>query len=146
MTCSQQKGRGLFNFVRGIIERNYKFEWKCEGRVNLVNEEDLKLMKRAGCTMIAYGVENGNQAALDYLGKGITLEQIRTAFQATRRAGIKTMAYFILGIPVNTYDDELETIRFAKQIDPDFAQFGILTPFFGTKLYEEAIKSGYYSE
>ncbi len=131
---------------RGILDRGLKIEWKCEGRVNIVDAETLRWMKRAGCTMIAYGVESGNQSGLDYLDKGTTLDQVRNAFALTRKAGIKPMAYFILGIPVETYRDELRTIAFAKEIRPAFAQFSILSPTPGTKLYDDAVANGWYRE
>lgn len=130
----------------GILERGLMIEWKCEGRVNLVDEDTLKLMKKAGCSMIAYGVESGNQKGLDYLNKGTNIEQIRKAFSITRNAGIKPMAYFILGIPVETYEDELNTIEFAKEIRPAYAQFSVLSPTPGTKLYEDAVNMGWYRE
>ena len=117
----------------GIIDRELKIEWKCEGRVNLVDKETLTWMKKAGCSMIAYGVESGNQKGLDYLNKGTTVEQIRDAFELTKRAGIRPMAYFVLGIPVETYKDELRTIDFAKEIRPAYAQFSVLSPVPGTR-------------
>jgi anaerobic magnesium-protoporphyrin IX monomethyl ester cyclase len=131
---------------QGILERGLEIEWKCEGRVNIVDEETLGLMKKAGCSMIAYGVESGNQKGLDYLNKGTNVGQIRKAFELTRNAGIKPMAYFILGIPVETYEDELGTIEFAKEIRPAYAQFSILSPTPGTRLYDDAIEMGWYRE
>ncbi len=131
---------------QGILERGLRFQWKCEGRVDRVDGEMLAWMKKAGCSLIAYGVESGNQVGIDYLQKGITLSQIRRAFALTRRAGIRPMAYFILGIPVETYAQGLETIRFAKELNPDYAQFSILSPLKGTKLYEEAKAGGWYQE
>jgi radical SAM superfamily enzyme YgiQ (UPF0313 family) len=130
----------------GILERELEIEWKCEGRVNIVDEETLRLMKKAGCSMIAYGVESGNQKGLDYLNKGTKIEQIRRAFELTRKAGVKPMAYFILGIPVETYADELRTIEFAKEIRPAYAQFSVLSPTPGTRLYDNAIEMGWYRE
>ena len=59
-----------------------RIEWKCEGRVDRVDEEVLGWMKKAGCSLIAYGVESGNQEGLDYLQKRTTLPQIRRAFYA----------------------------------------------------------------
>jgi len=114
--------------------------------VDRIDEEMLSWLKKAGCSMIAYGVESGNQVGIDYLQKGITLSQIRRAFALTRQAGIQPMAYFILGIPVETYAQGLETIRFARELNPDYAQFSILSPFPGTKLYEEAKAKGWYQE
>lgn len=130
----------------GILRRGYKLDWKCESRVNLVDLETLKLMKRAGCSLVAYGVESGNQKGLDYLHKKITVEQTRRAFALTHEAGLETLAYFILGIPVETYADELQTIRLACEINPTYAQFATLSPYYGTRLYEEAVKQGWYRE
>jgi len=140
------KKERVTQICQGIIEKRIKIEWKCEGRVNIVDEETLKLMKEAGCSMIAYGVESGNQKGLDYLNKGTKIEQIRRAFALTAKAGIKPMAYFVLGIPVETYEDELKTIDFAKQIRPAYAQFSVLSPTPGTKLYDDAIRMGWYRE
>jgi len=131
---------------QGILERGWRCEWKCEGRVDRVDEGMLRWMKRAGCSLIAYGVESGNEIGLEYLQKGITLRQIRRAFQLTRQAGIRPMAYFILGIPVETYEQSLQTIELAKELNPDYAQFSILSPFKGTKLYAEAKAKGWYQE
>jgi anaerobic magnesium-protoporphyrin IX monomethyl ester cyclase len=131
---------------QGILERGLKFEWKCEGRVDRVDGEMLGWMKKAGCSLIAYGVESGNEIGLDFLQKGITLPQIRRAFELTRKAGIRPMAYFILGIPVETFDQGLRTIAFAKELNPDYAQFSILSPYRGTKLHEEAKAKGWYAE
>ena len=136
----------VMDLCEGIINRGYRFDWKCEGRVNQVDLGMLKLMRNAGCSVIAYGVESGNQIGLDYLNKKTKVEEIRRAFKLTREAGIRTIAYFILGIPVETYQDELNTIEFAKEIDPTYAQFSALSPYYGTKIYEDAIQRGWYRE
>jgi anaerobic magnesium-protoporphyrin IX monomethyl ester cyclase len=136
----------LIGICRGILERNIRIDWKCESRVDTIDAEMLGWMKRAGCSMIAYGVESGNRNGLDYLRKGADPEQARKAFDLTRKNGVRTMAYFILGIPVETYNDELETIKFANRLRPDYAQFSVLSPFKGTELYEFSLKSGSYAE
>ena len=74
------------------------------------------------------------------------MQQIESAFELTRKAGIRTMAYFILGIPVETYQDELNTIEFAEKIKPTYAQFSILSPYYGTKIFKEAVQKGWYGE
>jgi radical SAM superfamily enzyme YgiQ (UPF0313 family) len=136
----------VIEICEGIVDRKLDIEWKCEGRVNTADKETLKWMKRAGCSMIAYGVESGNQKGLDYLNKGTTIEQVRRAFELTRNAGIKPMGYFVLGIPVETFDEEIGTIEFAREIRADYAQFSVLSPTPGTKLYDDAIRMGWYRE
>jgi len=140
------KKERVIRICEGILERGFKFDWKCEGRVDRIDGEMLGWMKKAGCSMIAYGVESGNQSGLDYLRKNTKLENAKKAFALTHKSGIGTMAYFILGIPVETYEDEIKTIEFAKELNPDYAQFSVLSPFPGTELYETAIKDGSYLE
>jgi len=103
-------------------------------------------MRRAGCDAIAYGVESANPAGLDFIGKNTTPEQAREAFRLTREAGIRTMGYFILGIPTETYDDALRTIRFAIELRADYAQFSALSPLVGSELHRLAKEKGWYAE
>ena len=142
-TLNKQRLRRI---CEGLIERQYPLTWKAEGRVDLVDAETLSLMRRAGCDTIAYGVETANTAGLQYLGKKTIPEDARRAFRLTHNAGIKTMGYFILGIPVETYKDALGTIEFAIQLKTDYAQFSVLSPFPGTRLYDQAKRNGWYRE
>jgi len=114
--------------------------WSCETRVNLVDDELLRVMEDAGCYMIEYGVESGNQGILNNLKKDITLEETTEAFKSTHEAGLETVAYFMLGSPHETPETIRETIEFAQKIDPDFVQFSITTPYPGTELYSLAVE------
>jgi len=129
-------------FCRQLKEEGMDIPWSCETRVNLVDAELLRLMKSAGCYIIEYGVESGNQEILNALNKDITLEQTMDAFRLTREAKIGTVAYFMLGAPDETSVTIRETIEFAKKIDPDFVQFSITTPYPGTNLYSLAVEEG----
>jgi len=129
-----------------LEEQGIDITWTCETRVNLVDGELLSVMKDAGCYMIEYGVESGNQGILNSLKKDITLEKTIEAFRLTHEAGIETVAYFMLGSPKETSETIRETIEFAKKIDPDFVQFSITTPYPGTELYSLALEEGYVPE
>jgi anaerobic magnesium-protoporphyrin IX monomethyl ester cyclase len=120
--------------------------WTCETRVNLVDNELLGIMKDAGCYMIAYGVESGDQGILTTVGKNITLDQITNAFRLTHDAGIGTVGYFMLGAPNETPETIKKTINFAKKLNPDFVQFSIATPYPGTELNRIASEKGCLSE
>lgn len=136
----------VIEICKGIIERGLKFKWKCEGRVGRVDPEMLSWMKRAGCEMIAYGVETATAKGLAFIHKDITVEGVREAFNMTRDAGIRTLGYFLLGIPGETIEDEMETVRLAVSLQADYAQFGVLSPFRGTELYEYAMEKGWVHE
>lgn len=132
----------VIEICRLIKEQGIDILWTCETRVNLVDEEMLGIMSDAGCYMIAYGVESGNQRVLENLKKDITLEQAVRAFKLTKRLGIETAAYFMLGSPGETSDTVWDTIEFAKTLDPDFVQFSTATPFPGTEYYAGLVEEG----
>lgn len=131
---------------REILRRRLKLTWKAEARVNTVDASTLKLMKKAGCALLAYGVESANQKSLDFLQKGETTAQAKKAFRLTRQAGIKTLGYFILGIPGETYVEAQKTVQLAIDLQCNYAQFSVLTPYPGTKLTRLATQRGWLAE
>jgi len=132
----------LEKFCNCLIENKVNVTWTCYSRVDTVNLEILKLMKKAGCWNIFYGYESGNQQLLDNINKGITLEQIRNANKWTKEAGIEVRASFMIALPGETPEMAKKTIDFAIELEPEYAQFSITTPYPGTKLFDTAKKSG----
>lgn len=118
--------------------RRLDVEWSCSSRVDTVNRDLLEKMKKAGCGMIYYGVESANQKVLEFYRKRISLKKVEDAVKHTRNAGIGVTASFILGAPIETREDCLKTIDYAIKLDPDYAQFSLLTPYPGTELYSIA--------
>lgn len=108
--------------------------WICQTRVDRVDPELLDLMKRAGCAVISYGIEAGNQEVLNRIAKGITLEKAQLAIQWTRAAGISPDTNFIIGNAYETPSTIRQTIDFAVRLNPDTASFAILSPFPGTEV------------
>ncbi len=123
-----------------IIEKRLKIYWTCNARVDLVDEELINKLKRAGCVKIAYGVESGNQVQLDKINKGITVEQAYRVIDMTKRAGIFTHGFIMLGIPGETSDTIKDSIAFCKKAGLH-AEFTILTPIPGSKIYQDAVES-----
>ena len=132
----------LEKFCNCLIENKVNVTWTCYSRVDTVNLEILKLMKKAGCWNIFYGYESGTQQLLDNINKGITLEQIRNANKWTKEAGIEVRASFMIALPGETPEMAKKTIDFAIELEPEYAQFSITTPYPGTKLFDTAKKSG----
>ena len=129
---------------REFIRRKYaeKVSWWAEARVDCVDEELLLLMKEAGCRIISYGLESGNQRLLDLIDKNITLERVKKVVLMTQKAGIDIRASFILGLPTETRKESLQTIKFAKQLGISQVRFSLATPFPGTKLWDIAHEEG----
>ncbi len=136
----------VIEICSGIIDRGLDLRWKCEGRVDRVDEESLSWMKRAGCEMVAYGVESATDQGRAFLQKDVSVDQVREAFAMTKKAGLKTLGYYLLGVPGETMEDEMETARLAVETGADYAQFGLLSPFPGTSLHEWANERGYVHE
>lgn len=125
-----------------ILKNDLEFGWTCFSRVDLVDDELLLLMKKAGCHTIMFGVESANEKILSTYHKGYTISQVIKTFKMCRKLGIKTVATFILGLPEETRESCLETIRLSKEIDCDYASFNVAVPRPGTELRSIAIKEG----
>jgi len=128
---------------KGIIERKLEVGWVAEGRVNLVDRELLKWMKKAGCYRIDYGVESGSPNILENINKKINVEQIKNAFGLTHEFGIKPVAYLMVGNPGETDVTIRETIQLMEQIKPYYTNTGgILWILPNTEIYEMSKKLG----
>jgi radical SAM superfamily enzyme YgiQ (UPF0313 family) len=119
-----------------------KIKWYANVRVNL-DLETMKLMKQAGCRMLIPGYESGVQKLLDNARKGIKLEQSRQFAKNAKKAGLLVHGCFIIGLPGETRETARQTIEFAKELDPDDAQFFPLIVYPGTEAYEWAEKNKY---
>jgi radical SAM superfamily enzyme YgiQ (UPF0313 family) len=125
-----------------LKERNLDITWSCSSRVNKVDKLLLQKMRKAGCWSIFYGIESGSQKLLNNINKGITISQVINAVKWAKEAGIQVRASFMLGLPGETKELAEKTIAFAKELDPDYAQFNITTPYPGTELMKVAGKYG----
>ncbi|PIQ89631.1 MAG: hypothetical protein COV72_02115 [Candidatus Omnitrophica bacterium CG11_big_fil_rev_8_21_14_0_20_42_13] len=132
----------LVEFCNRIIEEKIDITWDCASNINAVNEELLVLMKKAGCWQINYGIESGSQRILNFIKKGVTKESIENALTLTKKCGIQTKAYFIIGHPTETLESIQETIDFIKKIDLDIFQMSFMVPLPGAELYGIADKYG----
>ena len=134
----------LIALCQRIIDKGFRIKYKISSRVNTVNEEMLVALKRSGCYRIHYGVESGSQRILDGLQKGITIDQIKRAFEMTKRNGISTYAYLMVGAPTETREDFESTVALVNTIQPDYITYSICTPFPKTLLYNYLLEKGYY--
>jgi len=132
--------------ARGIRERGLDFTWFASACVNQVDKPLLQAFKDAGCWAILFGAESGVQKNLNAIKKGTTLEQIKRAVTAAKEVGLRVSTPFMFGIPGETYEEGLQTIQFAIDLNPDIANFHAITPFPGTYLYDNLEKFGTISD
>jgi len=116
--------------------------WSCEARIDTVDEEMLRIMKKAGCEFIAYGIESGSDRILRSVNKRINTKDIIRVIRKTQAAGIPIRGYFILGFIGETEEEMYQTIQFATFLNIEIATFALLVPFPGSVDYVRAQKDG----
>jgi len=136
----------VIDLCRKITDERLNINWVCTSRVDSIDEEIMRWMKKAGCWGISFGVESGSQKMLDLMKKGITVEQIRNTFRLCKKYGIDSFAYFLIGLPWETEETVNESIELAIEIDPSIAEFFIVYPFPGTEFYDIAVREGLIRE
>ncbi|MHB8066516.1 MAG: B12-binding domain-containing radical SAM protein [Desulfobaccales bacterium] len=120
---------------QGLIQRRYDLVWEARTRLDLVDEELLNLMARAGCQRLSFGVESGSARVLESMRKAIQLDRAEKVFSWCRQAGIVTLADFMLGNLNEELEDIQKTFDLVKKLDPDYVQFSICSPYPDTPLY-----------
>ncbi len=120
-----------------IIKNGIQIEWNCFSRVDVVDEELLRLMKEAGCYLIQAGIESADEQVLKECNKGINNDKIIETFKYFKQYKIDVCANFILGLPTENHESIYKTFNLAKRLDPTYVSFNILTPRFGSPYREE---------
>jgi anaerobic magnesium-protoporphyrin IX monomethyl ester cyclase len=115
-------------------------QWVCDTRADLLSRDLLRNMRQAGCRTIWFGVESGSPRIMDIVNKGITKEQTIAAFKLCREEDIQVACSFMIGIPGETEKDMEDSLRFAKQLNPDWCGFNIYVAYPGSILYEEILQ------
>ncbi|HEY5996181.1 MAG TPA: radical SAM protein [Candidatus Deferrimicrobiaceae bacterium] len=125
-----------------MSRESFGFGWACFTRADLIPGKRLEAMRRAGCHTAIMGIESGNAGILSMYGKGMDAARIREGFRLCRKAGIRTVATIILGLPEETEETARETFRLVMEIDPDFLSVNVAVPRPGTALRESAVAEG----
>jgi anaerobic magnesium-protoporphyrin IX monomethyl ester cyclase len=137
-----QDGRWVRRLCEAILDAGLTISWACNSRVDTVDADTLRWMKRAGCWIMAFGVESGDQDALDRLAKNARVADAHRAVALCREAGIKSSVYLLMGLPWDTAESITDLIAFARDLDPDLVEFFYPYPFPGTSLHRECVERG----
>ena len=123
-----------------LITRDCSMAWMARARVDELDYEILSQMKKAGCIMLGIGVESGSQRIIEGMRKQYHpkpwQQQCRRVFSWTRRLGIGTNAYYVIGNPTETRQEIEQTIKFARQLNSDSIQVHFYTPYPGSAAWE----------
>jgi len=137
------------SFCEGLLLAGMDIKWMCESRVDSLDRELIALMHRAGCEALYVGVESGSQRLLDFMKKGITLDQVHNVFGWCRELGIKTAASFIVGVPTETPAERRMTVDLSRAIRPTTCSFNVFVGIPRSPLYDYVLEndlSGYVDD
>ena len=119
---------------RMLLESGLDMTWAVITKVDIPRDL-LELMYRAGCRMVELGVESGSQRVLNRIKKGITVEAVEKTFHLAREVGMKTKAFFMVGLPGEEREDFEESVKLAQRINPDFLWLSIFIPLPGAEAF-----------
>lgn len=121
-----------------IIRRKLKVFWSLPNgvRIDRLDPELLRLMKQAGCYLMALGIESANQRILDMVNKDLDVNVVRQVVEWVTQAGIEAWGFFMIGFPTETREEIVNTIEFALSLPLTRAQFTKTTPLPGTPIYD----------
>lgn len=126
-----------------LIDRKLDMKWFCLTRVDCVDLDILKLMKKAGCLSLAIGFETGSNRMLQLMNKRATIEQARNCIKIAHEAGLMINGQLIVGFPTETDEDVDLTVKFIKD-NPEVDTFGlhVFQPFPGSDVWNNPSKYG----
>jgi radical SAM superfamily enzyme YgiQ (UPF0313 family) len=137
-TFALQKPRTL-QLLQAMQKNDYGFGWLCFSRADVLDDEVLSEMKKAGCHTIILGLESGDDAVLAAAQKDYNRDEVLAGFQRCAEHGLRTVATVIIGLPEETEASFQRTLDFLKRVSCDFASFNVAVPRMGTPLRQQAI-------
>ena len=130
-------------FCDELIARKLPIQWFGNARAdNLTDPAFVHRLKRAGCWMLALGIETESEDVRKDMVKRLERQKIQAAFKNMREAGVKSFAFFIFGYPGETLQSMESTVKYAIELDPDFANFYPAVPYPGTSLFDKVVRDG----
>lgn len=133
----------LYKFL-SIYKEEIGIDFFCQMRANLVDEEYVRNLKEAGCLKGFFGIEAGNEEIRNkILKKNLSNEQIYRAAETLHKYNIRFRAYNMLGLPEETLETALETVKINMDIKPDFPWCSLFSPIPGTELTKYTLEHGY---
>ena len=123
---------------QGMIDRGLAMPWLSIGlAVFKLDEELIRLMRQSGCEYVAVAIESGTERVLkQIIKKPVSFDYAKKMVRLLQEQGIYVAANFIIGFPTETWDEIRETIRFAEEIDVDYAKLFHLVPLPHTRAWD----------
>ena len=127
----------LSEFNSELKSKNIKLKYECITRADRMSEDVIKTMKESGCFRVWIGAESGSQRVIDAMDRRVKVKQVREMIKLSKKYGIETGTFIMLGYPGETEKDIEETINHLKLSDPDQFTITVAYPIKGTEFFEE---------
>lgn len=129
----------VIDFCKLKIERGITVPYGANAHVNTINKEVLQYLVDSGCKELWYGVESGSPRILNEMHKNADIDCIKNVFKLTKDFGIKTRAYFLLGMPSETIEDIEMTKNLCDELSPDIVGFTLLSPYPVNEYFDDSM-------
>ena len=118
-----------------LAKENLDFTFSVQSRPKLITDEEARWLKKAGCRMVLFGIESGNDGVLEKIRKNTTKDELRRGVRIAKKHGLDVLNCVMLGFFWDTPETVEETIRFAFELNAEFTQVSTPTPLPGTDYY-----------
>ncbi|MDD3626090.1 MAG: radical SAM protein [bacterium] len=133
----------VFEICNGLKKEKLQMRWHCRSRIDMkITQDLLYLMKESGCYMIQFGIEAGTPRIQKLINKNLDLEKVRKVVNMVKNAGIYTFGNFMIGLPTESEDEMMASIKFAESLNLDYVPFYIFSPIPDSNFYLNALKEG----
>ncbi len=136
----------ITEFCDLILHDKVSISWSCISSASLVDESVFKRMVESGCIKINFGIETGSERIAKLIKRSVKMEKIRQVFEYTRKYGVSTAAYVMIGFPTETIKDIQDTQRFIRELSPNWVYANVLVPLPGTETFRMCVDSGLLDE
>lgn len=132
------------DFCKTILEEKLNISWTMPNGVRLdsLDRETLRMMKKAGCYMLIVGIESGSERILKLMKKALSIKMIEEKVALAHEEGFFVHGFFMLGFPGETMEDMQATLDLALRIKLTGANFHIFQPLPGTEVTDSLIEAG----
>jgi radical SAM superfamily enzyme YgiQ (UPF0313 family) len=127
---------------RKILKEKIEIEWSCQTRCDLINFSLLKLMKKAGCKFVYFGLESASEELQKTINKNLSLKTITSAINTSKKVGLKVGVSCLFGFPEEKEINIKQTLYYLHLLKPDFVFPSFLLPYPGTRIFESLVKKG----
>ncbi len=127
----------LNEFYEEIKKNDLKIKYECITRSDRMNEDVIKVLKESGCFRVWIGAESGSQKIIDLMDRRVDVNNVREMIKLSKKYGIETGTFIMLGYPGETEEDIEKTISHLKESNPDHFTITLSYPINGTDLFYE---------